>query len=67
MQHCKVHNLPNSLVEFLKGRQTHDKTTNDKHYPSLAHVFYSYLDTVKKWKRKKLLSLVCASRQLQRY
>ena len=51
------YNLPNSLVNFLKGDKLTIKFTNDKYCKFIR--FYSYLDTVeKKWKRKKVLSLV---------
>lgn len=49
--------LPYSLVDFLKGGKLKIKFTNDKYCKFIR--FYSYLDTVeKKWKRKKVLSLV---------
>ena len=51
------YNLPNSLVDFLKDDKLTIKFTNDKYCKFIR--FYSYLDTVeKKWKRKKVLSLV---------
>lgn len=51
------YNLPNSMVEFLKGDKLKIKFTNDKYCKFIR--FYPYLDTVEtKWKRKKVLSLV---------
>lgn len=51
------YNLPNSLVDFLKGDKLTIKFTNGKYCKFIR--FYSYLDTVEtKWKRKKVLSLV---------
>ena len=51
------YNLPNSLIEFLKGDKLKIEITNDKYCKFIR--FYSYQDTVEtKWKRKKVLSLV---------
>lgn len=51
------YNLPNSMVEFLKGDKLKINFTNDKYCKFIR--FYPYLDTVEtKWKRKKVLSLV---------
>ena len=50
------YNLPNSMVEFLKGDKLKINFTNDKYCKFIR--FYPYLDTVEtKWKRKKVLSL----------
>jgi len=51
------YNLPNSLIEFLKGDKLKIKIAGDKYCKFIR--FYSYHDTVEtKWKRKKVLSLV---------
>ena len=51
------YNLPNSLVDFLKGDKLKINFTNDKYCKFIR--FYQYLDTVEtRWKRKKVLSLV---------